>query len=298
MPRRYVQQAGRDATVPAMSARRPLAVLAILLTALAGPATGGNTANAAASTMKTDNWAGEIALTTKSQSSVIRGSSIEYQVPKVSCSPNENSKAAVWTGIGGWVPGDTLYQAGTTSACDNGAEKYTPWFEVENSPKGAFDFKGGRPLPHSVSPGDWVSIAIVVSYSPSAQAYVTNFSFYVYGPGSEPSSLNTLWSQQFNLPYYSNTPNTRSSECVVERPFGLQGNRRVYAQLSNFGTIAMNCGGYQGDELRSGNLNLAGRPWQVTQASMWNGKTQLADIVLAPGLYGVPWARVTWKAGR
>jgi hypothetical protein len=128
---------------------------ALVLAACPGGGTSHGQPNSTAGAQTSSNWSGYVVAGPPHGFTAVSG---EWDVPAVTCSANEDSASATWTGIGGGTAADpTLIQAGTGQDCRGGAT-YNAWWEAIPAPSA--DAGGVLGQGFEVGPGDHIIVTV------------------------------------------------------------------------------------------------------------------------------------------
>src|SRR5205823_14601769 len=85
-----------------------------------------------------NTWAGYATVASTSNPVTSFNVGGQWTVPSVSCAPQENSRSAVWVGLGGLMPGGTttgqyIAQVGIMSRCEYGTPAYYAVYQMYNA---------------------------------------------------------------------------------------------------------------------------------------------------------------------
>jgi hypothetical protein len=168
--------------------------------------------HAAASTNTSLNWAGYVAV---SNTRSINFGVASWIVPAVTCPATGHTDVSVWIGQGGDIAGDTLFQTGTSSRCDDGVKSYGAWWEqVPGTTE--------QDYPDAVAAGDYIQ-----AYFHDLASSPTTIELSIADFGPQVTS-NIKWEESVTRP---SSQFGYSMECVVERPRLTNGS---YENLADF----------------------------------------------------------------
>jgi len=73
-----------------------------------------------------DNWAGYV-----QPDGFYTSAGAEWTVPPLVCPPSGMTEVAYWVGVDGWGANADIFQTGTVSRCENGAQTNWAWWTDE-----------------------------------------------------------------------------------------------------------------------------------------------------------------------
>jgi hypothetical protein len=198
-----------------------------------------------------------------------------WTVPKVTCTSGENSKVAVWVGIGGDYlirKGDpeVLYQDGTDSDCEKGQPTYYAWQQQfgGGSDATAIPLKCPSATP-CVHWGDTISASIV------DRGLLTHWSLADFRNGRRVWTHSSSWKTVFQ--------HRHSAECIVEAP-GIPNGEGALFPLPHFGTVTFSsCQTVdQSGKARSIDARRLPKNWTFSELELKQGAAVVARPYLDP----------------
>ncbi len=139
---------------------------------------------------------------------------MQWRVPQVTCTRNENSDMAVWAGLTGNPNNSELAQTGTMSGCEAGVPIFLAWWEIYPAPSHSINYP--------IQPGD--SIISQVTYKQGIFLLTLD-------------DISQHW--HFSTQQGGSDNDTITALCVIEAPFDTVKNG--LDPLSNFGSITTSC---------------------------------------------------------